>query len=130
MHGFFHLSVTAHAGTNPYFIEKLLRFYLFVLQVAGIDLVDYGRKEKQLHDQRAVDKTFQYTFWPTDSRQMAIEWIGISSAEATWDLIGFTYGPSPDDWQFWGSQPTDIFAGDFWKMMESPWERMPGAWVE
>jgi len=84
----------------------------------------------QLHNQQAVDKTFRYTFWPTDSRTMTRQGAGIASAEATWDLIGFSYGPSPGDWQFWGSQPTDVFAGDFWKMMESPWERMPGAWGE
>jgi hypothetical protein len=48
----------------------------------------------------------------------------------TWHLVGFTYGPSPDDWRFWGSDPTDEFAGDFWHMPENPWGRMPGAWVE
>ncbi|KAF4629247.1 hypothetical protein G7Y89_g8899 [Cudoniella acicularis] len=127
IHGFLQLS-PMHVGTSPRRIEGLITFYLTILKKSGIDLCVYGREEKRLHDEDLVDKTFQYTFWPASFRQNPrVAW---SSAIGSWDLIGFAYGPSPDDWSIWGSQPTDIFAGDFWRMIESPWERMPGAWLE
>jgi len=47
-----------------------------------------------------------------------------------WRLVAFTYGTSIHDWRFWGSETTDIYAGEFWHMMEHPWESMPGAWNE
>jgi hypothetical protein len=33
-------------------------------------------------------------------------------------LINISYGPSPKDWIFWFSEPSDSFAGDFWAMLE------------
>lgn len=113
-----------HTGTNPNKIEALMRCYVMGLKEGGIDLVSYGRKERELHSQQFVDKTFRYQFWPTKMKGL-----GCTSC-ATWDLIGFTYGPSPDDWRIWESQPTDIFAGEFWHMIENPWGRVPGAWVD
>jgi hypothetical protein len=126
IHGSLHLDVM-HIGTSPDIIEKSLRVYLLVLKASGVDLLGYGQKEKQLHDQHSIDKAFNYNFWPNDTRP---GFKSSSSATATWHLIGFTYGPSLDDWRVWGSQPTDVFAGSFWRMIESPWERMPGAWIE
>jgi hypothetical protein len=127
IHGFLHLTST-HIGTSPNLIQELVRFYLTILKEGGIDLCLYGREEKRLQDHDLVDKTFRYTFWPATFRHdPKVVW---SSTIARWDLIGFTYGPSPVDWRVWGSQPTDIFVGDFWRMVESPWERMPGAWQE
>lgn len=49
-------------------------------------------------------------------------------------LINFRYLPDPVDRRLWWSDPTDEFAGEFWKLVESsllgdPELHMPGAWV-
>jgi hypothetical protein len=113
IHGFLHLKPT-HIGTSPDIIEGLVRVYLTMLEKAGIDLCLYGQEEKRLQDEGLVDKTLQYTFWPTSFGQgPEVAWCSIT---ASWDLIGFAYGPSPSDWRVWGSQPTDIFVGNFWRL--------------
>lgn len=42
-------------------------------------------------------------------------------------LIGFSYGPTPEDWCLWVSEPSDEFVGDFWEMIDRRME-MPGGW--
>jgi len=46
-------------------------------------------------------------------------------------LINFKYGPSPNDWIFWFSEPSDPFAGDFWAMIEGEeyWRMFEKGWV-
>lgn len=44
-------------------------------------------------------------------------------------LIGFSYGPIPEDWSLWLSEPSDEFVGDFWVMIDRRLE-MPGGWSE
>lgn len=55
----------------------------------------------------------------------------IESAPITIRLIGFSYGPSPEDWHCWYSNLRDEFASEFWEMVENgdPSVRIPGAWV-
>ncbi|CZR68075.1 uncharacterized protein PAC_17974 [Phialocephala subalpina] len=127
IHGFLYPG-SLRTEPAPPVIEAVMRIYLLVLAQSGIDILSYGQKEKELHDQDAVDKTFQYVFFPLGRKNT--QWKVLSAVQATWNLIGFTYGPTPDDWRIWGSQPTDDFVGDFWCMIESPWERMPGAWPQ
>jgi hypothetical protein len=41
------------------------------------------------------------------------------------------FGPSIDDWDCWDDRAANYeYAEDFWHMIESPWERMPGAWAD
>jgi hypothetical protein len=122
LHGFLN-RYWGHVGTTPEKIQKAVNLYPYVLQTSGIDLVNYGEKEKELHDKLLVDKTFSYDFFPRKCQDGICD-----SSSATWRLIGFTYGPSPEDWQIWGSLPTDDFVGDFWYMVEDTDEEMPGAW--
>jgi hypothetical protein len=112
-----------HVGTTSKGIEKLVQLYLHVLQNSRIDIVSYGQKEKELHDKPLVDKDFSYDFSPKNLHGAICR-----SASATWRLIGFTYGPSPEDWQIWGSLPTDDFLGEFWYMVENIREAMSGSW--
>jgi len=73
-------------------------------------------------------------------------WEGLPSCKTfpiSFELISFTYGPRPEDWKFWFSEPSDPYAGDFWAMVEEgrPWiddeeamgdhpQPMPGSWSE
>lgn len=43
-------------------------------------------------------------------------------------VTGITYGPRPEDWYIWLSEPSDTFVGDFWAFVARPAEIMPGAW--
>lgn len=45
-------------------------------------------------------------------------------------LIGFKYGPEPEDWDIYWDEPTDMFAGEFWELIENPPPQIPGAWEE
>lgn len=44
-------------------------------------------------------------------------------------IIGFSHGPTPEDWCLWISEPSDEFAGDFWAMIERRME-VPGGWSD
>jgi hypothetical protein len=74
------------------------------LQEGGVDLVQYRAKETALH----LDGTMNSSFYILFSEY----WILI-------ELIAFSYGPPPSDWHFWFSEPTDVYAGEFWAMIET-----------
>ncbi|RYC63520.1 hypothetical protein CHU98_g2657, partial [Xylaria longipes] len=48
--------------------------------------------------------------------------------KAPFRLIGFTYGPNPEDWAIYLSEPTDLFAGEFFGMINNPQRNIPGYW--
>jgi hypothetical protein len=126
VHGFIS-RLPCRSGTMPVIEETLIKTFLKDLEASGIDIDTYGRREKEIHDTQLIQRDFPYYFNCKPWHQMRKP---LRCTVTTWHLVGFTYGPSPDDWCFWGSDPTDVFAGDFWHMLENPWERMPGAWVE
>jgi hypothetical protein len=104
-------------------ILQVIKIWLFDLQEAGIDLVCYGADEKVLHLGRIVDN--RCTFYLRNCR-----------GPFFMDLIAFTYGPCPEDWQFYFSDPTDVFAGEFWALVEAAACKdeldlpVPGSWIE
>ena len=108
----------------PELANSILKDWLNVLAYAGVNLNEYGGLEKLLHNKGFVNQDLVYwpNAWDTDEN------IGKPPA---WRLVSFSYGHSPDDWHIWGSEPTDEFAGTFWKMVErSESLDMPGAFIE
>lgn len=102
-------------------VSEVLSVILLALKDAGRELLEYGSKEKQLQHRGLVDTDFSV--------------LRVRRGLSQWDtstirLIGFDYGPEPEDWRLWWSEPTDEFAGEFWHMIENPWERIPGAWID
>lgn len=96
--------------------------WLSCLYEAGVDLLLYGRMEK---------KCFQ----DCGSRPQGSR----TSYESTYPyyeihLVGFEYGRLPTDWQFWWSETTDEFSGEFWCLIEAKYQEvvisLPGAWVD
>jgi hypothetical protein len=97
-------------------LEYTLYCWLADLAAAGVDLEKYGATESSIRQRRTLaDSTFRFR------------------------LVGFSYGSLVTDWQFWFSNPTDIFAGDFWAMIETlqdddlgpqPTLDIPGSWSE
>lgn len=112
--------------------------WLKILRHCRIDLQDYGEWEKL--NTREEDQEFEFTklgegltIGPRPRR-----------TAGTVRLINFAYGPRPEDWKFWFSDPTDAFAGNFWALIEestpcgfdqealakSHAQPMPGSWSE
>lgn len=103
-------------------ILQVLNIWLLDLQEVGVDLARYGSDEKALHLAGTINNTFKCLYKLDD--------------ETFVDLVSFSYGPSPGDWYFWFSEPTDIFAGEFWAMVEISKCQydfelpIPGSWIE
>jgi hypothetical protein len=45
-------------------------------------------------------------------------------------LIGFQYGPRPQNWSFEWDLEIEECAGDFWERVENPIIHVPGAWID
>ncbi len=78
--------------------------WLEVLEEAGVDLVEYGRREKELFQQNKWRQPYNY--------------------------FSFVYGPKPSDWRFWRIPLLNDGFQEFWEMTEHPERAMPGAWVD
>ncbi|KAK6948976.1 hypothetical protein Daesc_009048 [Daldinia eschscholtzii] len=93
--------------------------WLKALALAGVDLEAYGRREYAiLLDDYSLRYIVAYSHSYSGILRLKIY------------LIRFKFGPKPEDWEFYFNEPTDEFAGDFWKLVEDPPLRIPGAWVE
>jgi hypothetical protein len=96
-------------------MHRALKWWIQTLYEANIDLMDYGVKEKAVWDKIDVARECIYN---------------ISRSQFWRRFIGFSYGPSPKDWVFWGNEPWTEFAGEFWLMLERKEEVIPGTWIE
>jgi hypothetical protein len=94
-----------------------LQCWVSTLRDLGVDLIGYGQRETLLWSHGAVlDRDVPLYYGPYYSGQKR--------------LLGFTYGPCPEDWRLLEDEPTDEFAGDFWQLVERKVEVMPGSWIE
>jgi hypothetical protein len=90
--------------------------WLTLLAKAGIDLLEYGRKEKLQYHCR----------YPSISSMRR-------SNETWWTpqkALSFTlnYGSRLQDWEFWLIPPMDNSFREFWDMVDHPERVMPGYW--
>ncbi|KAF4764216.1 hypothetical protein HAV15_001416 [Penicillium sp. str.  len=100
-----------------YFFDLALKVWLKTLQKGGVNLEHYGRNEERIWK----------TEWiPRESHQLPDYDRHSRTTKAR--LIGFSYGPSIEDWHLWVSEPSDSLVGEFWDLIERPVEVMPGAW--
>ncbi|KAE9380938.1 hypothetical protein N431DRAFT_325529 [Stipitochalara longipes BDJ] len=127
IHGMSPLSLLLHRNRQGATLSQLLRDWLCDMKEAGVDLRHYGEIESAIYLSLECFCDAETDF-PQAGRH----------------VISFSYGPDVDDWQFWVDEPTDVFAGTFWKMMEAQttdiWEessnmtssglRIPGSWME
>jgi hypothetical protein len=103
--------------------------WLEVLKNFGVDLEAYGRKEASILSREDIEwsgrEIFLYRRDAYNAYNAYYHPYGLYLR-----LIGFEFGPNPEDWKFWFSDPTDQLVGDFWDMVEHPERSMPGAWDE
>lgn len=106
--------------------EKAVQMWLNILQASGLDLVEYGKQERQRlksQDNGGVFEIFRDVWhdrWSVHTTN------GLFEVR----LIGFEYGSKPRSWRLWWSEPTDELVGDFWRVMEPEPLRIPGSWDE
>ncbi|KAI0377506.1 hypothetical protein F5Y04DRAFT_291741 [Hypomontagnella monticulosa] len=102
----------------PFDFSLFLKPWVEALEAAGVDLVTYGQLEHDLLVKSGPPNEMEWPFW---------FWM----CEARFFyLVGFEFGPTPEDWVFYWNEPSDGFAGDFWNLIEDPPLHMPGSWVD
>lgn len=100
-------------------LQLVAMTWLEDLLASGVDLVEYGRKEKETWNLLSVLKDVPFAFgW------------GLGPGADVRHIIGFEFGAAPSEWHIWWSEPTDFMAREFWAMVENPEELMPGSWIE
>ncbi|KAI1317632.1 hypothetical protein F5Y16DRAFT_145306 [Xylariaceae sp. FL0255] len=103
-------------------INKFLKLWLGMVQSAGHDLNDYGRRENEL-------------LWanPLQSlRRFVVQVVIRERPHNVWGsayLRGYLYGPSPEDWKILWRYPERSSSAYFWKLIENPPAPIPGGWV-
>jgi hypothetical protein len=113
-------------------LNEMLRDWLFDLFECGVHLQDYGAWETI----SSQNKDFRHSWdWEcsvgrTRDENSDLYQRLIFSADFNIRLLGITYGPRPEDWIFWFSEPSDPFAGDFWAMIEEEehWRMFEKGW--
>lgn len=100
-------------------LQWVVTMWLEDLVASGVDLVEYGRKEKEILDLSSTTKC------ATFSLDCDLRYGG-----GVWHIVNFDFGAAPSDWHIWWAEPTDFLAGEFWAMIESPEEFMPGSWID
>ncbi|KAG8165490.1 hypothetical protein KVR01_004042 [Diaporthe batatas] len=124
--------------------EKSITAWLEDLHKSGIDLVEYGRNEGYLW----YLYQGQERKWEGSQIPLVIPSVNAHSGPTgpvlevedkyrlvrSLRLIRFQYGELPKDWKFWWNEPSDEFAGDFWRLVEidstTANMRVPGAWID
>lgn len=107
--------------------SKALHLWLDILHKCDIDLMEYGRHEKQKLDAQSDGYEFR-TFRDVWEEPSNMAWPGNGFFNIR--LLAFDYGSEVEDWKLWWSEPTDELVGDFWREMEQEPLRMPGSWNE
>jgi hypothetical protein len=101
--------------------------WIELLYDAGIDLSEYGRKEKEVHRDGQVRTHLWFIRGGRGRGYLPYgKWFDMSNRFS----IIFEYGPKPSDWQFWLIEEMDDWFLEFWDMLDHPERAMPGAWDE
>ncbi|OTA00634.1 hypothetical protein A9Z42_0008770 [Trichoderma parareesei] len=136
------------------FHECLLK-WLLLLDTAGVDLVEYGKREtsilhglqkntKGAFDADAIDASRTMLRHPMTrgTPKAKLYHIGLKnghmecvdrSGEQYWipfRIIDLQTGPAPGDWKLRWAPEFEHMACQFWELMETKEKVMPGAWVD
>lgn len=103
-------------------VRCLCMVWLQNLEACGIDLREYGRKEKKIQATSCVSNVF--TFWVI--KNDGPYWVTLRKE---YSFI-FSYGSKPSDWTFWLLEHLESWFLDFWDMVDHPERTIPGSWVE
>lgn len=109
-----------------YDFNPALRTWASELKSAGVDLEEYGTKESASFDESGL--WHRIYVGPLRHRSLGYNY---KEEDFFWFRCWkLTYGPEPEDWTVWVTNPIDELVGKFWEMVEREEELMPGTWVE
>ncbi|KAL6837023.1 hypothetical protein V8C40DRAFT_228975 [Trichoderma camerunense] len=129
-------------------LQGSIRKWLSLSKEAGVDLVEYGKREMELlgdpddstrgaFDAHAIERSRCII-----RRQMngvePVKKLCPLSEDMCWNdthwiplrIIDFKIGPEPGDWEIIWAPEFEYMAYEFWMCIESNMTRMPGAWVD
>lgn len=116
-----------HSRTDGWwerYFHGSIRDWLKTLKERGVDLTEYGHRELEiLHSEEKNRDWYAPAMLPRNPDQEYRYY------NAVFRLVGFQYGPDPDDWRVYLGEATDMFAGEFWEMVENPLPTIPGSWA-
>jgi hypothetical protein len=111
-------------------LNEILEDWLFSLLKGGVDLQEYGAWESLSLQNKDFGRPRRY-YEEDEPDENGVCYNNRPLFE-DFDirLINVKYGPSPKDWIFWFSEPSDPFAGDFWAMIEGEehWRMFEKGW--
>jgi hypothetical protein len=114
----------------PEALNEILEDWLFGLLEGGVDLQEYGAWES-LSLQNKDFGPLQWCYKEYEDDENGVRYNNrLLFKDVDIRLINIKYGPSPKDWIFWFSEPSDPFAGDFWAMIEGEehWRMFEKGW--
>jgi hypothetical protein len=107
----------------------LLKRYLKCLVSASVDILLFGQKEKEIC--REESRYLGEHIWRISHNWKADIEDTYEDSRETYFCLCIKYGPTVDDWEVWDDRAANYeYAEDFWHMIESPWERAPGACID
>ncbi|KAL0768270.1 hypothetical protein CaCOL14_009245 [Colletotrichum acutatum] len=118
-------SMSVRWASNYQRLQRGMSAWLDVLTLNGTDLLDYGRKERRLHDEGLTTTRRKW------HRTLAVNYRP-PYLTLRLRLLGITYGKSKDDWMFWWVTEYEHYAGEFWAMVHRVDldVNVPGGWVD
>jgi hypothetical protein len=112
--------------TDPEKVLVTVVLWLRVLESAGIDLEQYGQKEKLIYQKGLAENIYWFTLVQketgADTKEPIRRYVMYS--------FTFIYGPTAADWKFWLIEQMDDSFWEFWDMVDHPERAMPGYWDE
>ncbi|KAF6818104.1 hypothetical protein CSOJ01_01985 [Colletotrichum sojae] len=111
------------------FMQSAISLWTTCLYSNGVDLLDYGRREKEFYDGGMGG------FYPQRARSPGSVRENEISEDASlrvfyFRIIGITYGALPDQWRLWWTLVDDGYAEEFWELVKSSTCNVPGRWVD
>ncbi|OJI98001.1 hypothetical protein ASPVEDRAFT_440864 [Aspergillus versicolor CBS 583.65] len=107
--------------TRP--LDDILCIWVSALKHAGVDLEAYGA------DEQALLKDGHFSFYLRVRNDLRQKYQ--SNDKTLWGkVLGLEYGPEPEDWHIFITNPVDEYVGEFWESVQRGLEVMPGTWVD
>lgn len=119
------LLMTMSDGDLSNLYGAVVRFWLEQLRESGVDLVEYGGRERFEHYVNAeeIEKEIAITWHKRRGSQLEL-------MDSRIRLLSFTYGEAPSDWKFWVTEVMDDAFAEFWDMIDYSGLAIPGAWCD
>jgi hypothetical protein len=124
-----------HRRTAAEFMEARLHAWLTLLKGTGVDLQIYGQEEWNRFQalRRDCERPWEYRHGVKAHRCEEVSEGTFDEFESLPTLTAFTYGEEVSDWKLWLLHPGDVYAGQFWRLIEQNGiycRHVPGGWVE